>query len=205
MENVENDTTRRPSQKSNRCSSFDLEYSFAHRSKLGGHGLTVELKIGETLVAVDKGIAEVVKRLNELGFRTVSSCSGLREDHHGIHRLEVIAFITVAGRRLELIEIAEASGWDWSLDGTAVYNKEGEPISYVNFFSTRGGVYKLTANDKGINQIPSSKEEAIGSTLPFEFTELELETEEPKKDEFIKRKIARLLKTIARYAREKLT
>jgi hypothetical protein len=65
-------------------------------------------------------------------------------------------------------------------------------------------VYKLTADARGIWQIPSSREEAIGSPLPFEFTSLELETEEPKKDEFIKRKIAHLLETIARYTREKL-
>jgi hypothetical protein len=164
----------------------------------------VELKIGVTLVTVDKGIAEAVKKLNELGFRTVSSCSGLREDHRGIHRLEEITFVTVAGRRIELIEIAEASGWDWSLDGTAVYSKEGEPISYVNFFRIRGCVYKITAGARGIMQIPSSREEAIRSQLPFEFTSLELETEEPNKDEFIKQKIALLLETIARYAREKL-
>ena len=163
----------------------------------------MELKIGDTLVPVDKGIAEALERLNELGFRTVSSCSGLREDHRGVHRLEGITSVLVEGRRLELIEIAESSGWDWSLDGKVAYSKEGRPRTYVNF-SSQGRVYKITAGSKGIRQIPSSREEAIGSPLPFEFTSLQLETEEPKKDEFLKRKITLLLETIARYAREKL-
>jgi len=163
----------------------------------------VEVKIGETLVAVDKGIAEAVKRLNELGFRTVSSCSGLREDHRGVHRLEVITFVEVKGRRLELIEIAEASGWDWSLIGKVFHARACDCRFYVNFFSIRGGVYKLTADAKSIWQIPSSREEAIGSPLPFEFTSLELDTEEPKKDDFIKQKITRLLEAIVLYAREK--
>ena len=161
----------------------------------------MELKIGDTLVAVDKGIAEAVERLNELGFRTVSSCSGLREDHRGVHRLEGITFVEVKGRRLELIEIAEASGWDWSLN-SKVFNRP-DCRFYVNFFSIRGCVWKLTADARGIRQIPSSREKAIRSPLPFEFTSLELETEEPKKDEFTKRKIAHLLEAIARYAREK--
>ena len=164
----------------------------------------MEVKIGETLVAGDRGIAEVVKRLNEFGFRTVSSCSGLREDHRGIHRLERITSVLVADRRLELIEIAEASGWDWSLIGKVSQKRARNCRFYVNFFGHEGCVYKLTADARGIRQIPSSREEAIGSPLPFEFTSLELETEEPKKDEFIKRKIALLLETIARYAREKL-
>jgi hypothetical protein len=202
--NVETDTTRRPFEISNRCASFDFEYCTYASPNWVGDGLTVELKIGKTLVAVDKGIAEAVKRLNELGFITVSSCSGLREDHCSMHPLEATTFITVAGRSLELIEIAEASEWNWFLEGKAVYSKEGEPISYVNFFSIQGCVYKLTASARGIRQIPSSMEEAIGSPLPFYFTELELDTEEPIKDEFIKRKIAVLLEAIVRYAREKL-
>ena len=170
-----------------------------------GEDLTVELKIGETLVAVDKGIAEAVKRLNELGFRTISSCSGLREDHRGVHRLEEITSVCVEGRRLELIEIAEASGWDWSLDGKATHSKDGRPKTYVNFSSSQGRVYKITARSNGFKQTLSSKEEAIGSPLPFEFTSPQLETEEPKKDEFLKRKIGSLLEIIAQYAREKST
>jgi hypothetical protein len=158
--------------------------------------MTVELEIGDTLVAVDKGIAEVVKRLNACGFRTVSSCSGLREDHQTQRGDGQIPYVDVAGRRLDLIEIAEASGWDWSFNGKASYSKDGRPISYVNYSSNKGVVYKMVAGRKGFRQTPSSKEEAIRSQLPFESATLLLETEDSTKDVFIRRKIALLLEAI---------
>jgi hypothetical protein len=96
--------------------------------------MTGELEIGDALVEVDKGIAEVVKRLNEFGFRTFSSCSGLREDHQTQKSDGQILYVDVAGKCLDLIEIAEVSGWDWCLNGKAYYGKDGRPYFICELF-----------------------------------------------------------------------
>jgi len=124
----------------------------------------------------------------------------LREDHRTQKSLGQIPSVLVAGRRLELIEIAEASGWDWSLNGKVSYGKDGRPISYVNYSSSEGHVCKIVAGRKGFDQKLSSKDEAVRSPLSFEFTALLLETEDSAKDAFIKWKMALLLETIIKLA-----
>ena len=158
--------------------------------------MTENVEIDGNVVEVDKGMVDVIKALNMRGFKTVSCCSGLRDDHRTQKSIGHIPSVNVVGRRLELIEIAEASGWDWSLNGKVSYDKDGRPISYVNYSSSEGCVYKIVAGPKGFEQTLSSKKEAIRSQLSFEFTTLLLETEDSTKDVFIRRRIAHLLETI---------
>jgi len=162
--------------------------------------MTENVEIDGSVVEIDKGMVDVIKALNRHGFKTFSCCSGLREDHRTQRSLGLIPSVNVVGRRLELIAVAEASGWDWCLNGKVSYSQDGRPASYVNYSSREGQVYKIVAGPEGFDQTLSSKEEAVRSQLSFELTTLLLETEDSAKDVFIKRRIALLLETIVQFA-----
>ena len=154
--------------------------------------VTTNVEIDGNIVEVDKGMVEVIKALNTRGFKTVASCSSLREDHSGIRRFRIErsdeAYVTVEGKHPTLIEIAEASGWDWRFDSKSYTDDGKTPLDHVNFYKSRGMVYKSvqTAREKRLHlfwrekRAPSSKEEAIQSSLPIIFTTLILTTQNPK-------------------------
>jgi hypothetical protein len=180
--------------------------------------VTTNVEIDGNIVEVDKGMVDVIKALSKRGFKTVASCSSLREDHSGIRRFRIErsdeAYVTVEGRHPELIEIAEASGWAWRFDSKSYTDDDKTPLDHVNFYSSCGKVYKSvqTAREKRSHlfwrekHAPSSKEEAIQTPLPIIFTTLMLttqdpttlvvETREPASDEFIKQRIDALQKAI---------
>jgi hypothetical protein len=81
--------------------------------------MTTRVRIDGHAVTVDKGIADVVRKLNECGFRTVASCSSLREDHPSQKPRDRSddPYVRVVGKRPDLIEIAErARGKRMGLD-----------------------------------------------------------------------------------------
>jgi len=139
----------------------------------------------ENIVIVDKGIADVIRKLNSCGFKTISSCSSLMEDHLDLRYCRSSdPYICIADRHAELIDVAEQSGWDWRLDGKT-YAEDGKmPLDHVNFYSSGGYVYKSvhTARELRVHRFwhekrtSSSKEEAIRYRMPIESTTLTLTT-----------------------------
>jgi len=174
--------------------------------------MTTRMIIEGHAITVDTGMAEVVRKLNECGYRTVASCSSLREDHPSQNpkNRSDNPYVRVAGKRSELIGIAEASGWGWMLEGKSLAEDGKTPIDHVNFFSTDGQVYRAEArvlkkpeigpDGKPVHwrqeEIRSSKEEAIQSLFPVESTQLTLDIQNAGNDEFIRQRTARLLEVI---------
>lgn len=170
--------------------------------------MTVRVRLDGNFRTVDKGIADVVKELNKRGFKTVYSCSSLREDHpwQAPRDRSDEPYVCVEGKHPELIEIAEASGWNWEFSGYG-YTEDGIPVDHIDFRGKGGGqVVRIVERalekpglgpDGGVvfwqseSETTSSKEEAIQNKV--EFTQLILDS---GNDKFIKQGIARLLEAI---------
>lgn len=172
--------------------------------------MTVKTKLGGKVRRIDKGIADVVKKLNEHGYKTVHSCSSLREDHPSRAPRDRSdgPYVCIQGKYRELTEIAEESGWNWEFSGYSD-TKDGRPVDHVDFIGNpRGQVFKVTSRAlekpeigpegrpilwKGSSRTNSSKEEAMEGNV--QFTQLTLE---PGDDLVIKQRISRLLEVINR-------
>jgi hypothetical protein len=170
--------------------------------------MTVRVKLNGHIRSIDKGILDVVTELNKRGFKTLFSCSSLNEDHpkQTPRDRSDAPYVTVEGKRPELIDIAEAAGWEWQFSGYA-YAKNESPIDRIDFRGKPDGqILKVKSralerpeeDSEGYpilweleSEMLSSKEEAIQSKT--QSTELILDSETEK---FKKQKIACLLKVI---------
>lgn len=170
--------------------------------------MTVRVRLNGHVRRVDKGILEVVIELNKHGFRTLFSCSSLNEDHpkQAPRDRSDVAYVTVEGKRPELIDIAEAAGWDWQFSGYA-YAQNEMPIDRIDFRGKpHGQILKVKSrtldrpeeDSEGClflweleSETLSTKEEAVQSKT--QSTELILDN---KNDKVKKQKIACLLKVI---------
>lgn len=175
--------------------------------------MTVRVRLNGHIRRIDKGILDVVKELNKRGFKTLFSCSSLNEDRpkQAPRDRSDATYVTVDGKRPELIDIAKAAGWEWQFSGYA-YAENERPIDRVDFRGKPDGqILKVKSralerpeeDSEGClilweleSEIISSKEEAMQSET--QTTELILDSENEK---FKKQRIAYLLKVITKQYR----